>query len=87
MAKMQEYADQFAAKAAELNAAVQPLAGAIDRLEAAVTAATQNPDVPQNISDQLQAALNDLTSVRDAINAAATDAGDNVDEAAGNPTP
>lgn len=86
MAKMQDYADQFTARATEIKDAVSGLAPAIDRLEAAVTAATQNPDVPQAVSDQLTAALNDLTTVRDGINSAIADAGDNTDEAA-TPTP
>lgn len=91
MAKIQDEVDRVVAAIAEVKGAVVPLAGAIDALEAQVTAATQNPDVPQAVSDQLTAALADLKTVSDGIKAAVADAGDDVDEAAtppaGEPTP
>jgi ferritin-like protein len=82
MAGMKDYADQFTAQANELKDAVTPLAGAIDALEAKVTQAISNPDVPQDVQDQLTSALNDFKAVSDGIKAAVADAGDNTDEAA-----
>ena len=87
MAKIQDEAARVRAGVDEVKAAVQPLAGAIDALEAKVTQAIQNPDVPQSVTDDLTSALNDLKAVSDGIKAAVTDAGDNTDEGATPPTP
>lgn len=66
-----------------LVAATQPLAGAINSLEAAVTAAKNSGTLSAADQAALDAAFAQVQTVTGDITAAITDANDGVDEAAG----
>lgn len=81
MATGKELADQLDAAVGALETAVQPLADAVNEMEAKVTEALKNAGVPQDVQDQIGAAIGKVQTLAGSITNAVSDARDGVDEA------